>query len=80
MPAAEEEFGSAIPYCHNDFVTAVKGVQGFVEEASQTKVTDSNLAFRSHHDVSRFEISVENPVRVEVQEAIEELKQDRFDG
>lgn len=80
MPAPEEQFGGPVPDCYDDFVTGEEGVEGFVEEAGKTEISDFDFARGGHHDVCGFEIAMEYPVGVEVLTAVEELEHDGFDG
>ena len=51
-----------------------------IKASGQSQVTNLDLSSRSHHDVGGFEISMQDPVGVEVVTAIEQLEHDTFDG
>ena len=79
MPGAEEEVGAAIPYRHDNFVAGVEGGEGIVEQAGEAEIANADGAGRGDHYVGGFEVAVHDPVAVEVEEAVEELEEDRFD-
>ena len=55
-------------------------MEGFVEESSESEISNLNSAVARHHDVGRLQVPVEHPVGVEIQKTVEELIKDRLDG
>lgn len=55
-------------------------MEGFVEQAGETEIANFHLPRRRDHDVGWFEITVEDPVGVQVLAAVEELEHDALDG
>lgn len=66
VPGAEEEFGGAVPDCHDDFVAVPQGEFGLAEDAGEAEVADCKLAGACYHDVGGLQIAVHNPACVEV--------------
>lgn len=79
MSASEEEFRGSVPYCDDDFVAGEERVEGFVEEAGETEVADADGATGRYENVGWFEVAVEDPICVEVEEAVQELEEDGAD-
>jgi len=50
-----------------------------LKEAGETEVADADVASGGDHDVSGFEVTVNDPVLVEVEETVEKLEEDRLD-
>ena len=58
MAGSEQELGGTVPDCYDHFVAGEEGVEGFVEEAGESEISDLDFAGGSHHDVCGFEIAV----------------------
>ena len=79
VAGAEEEVGRTVPDGDDDFVAVEEGLERRAEEAGQAEITDADGAGRCDHDVGRFEVAVQHPIPVKVEESIQELKEDGFD-
>lgn len=79
MVRAEDQLGCSVPYCHNNLIAAEERVQWFVEAAGQAQVANLDLSAGRDHDVGGLEITVQNPVGVQVLAAVEELEHDALD-
>lgn len=79
VPASHEELGGTIPDRDDDFVAREEGVEGLVEEAGEPEIPDADGAAGGDQDVRGLEISMQHPVGVEIEEAVQQLEQDRFD-
>lgn len=80
VSATEEEFRGAVPDCDDDFIAGEEGLEGLPEEAGEAEISNFDFTRAGDHDVSGFEVAVENPVLVEVGDPVEELPKDGFDG
>ena len=74
MAAPQQELGGPVPDRHDDFIARVEGVERGAEEAGEAEIADADRARGGEHDVGGFEIAVEDPVAVEVVQAVEELE------
>ena len=53
-------------------------MERFVEQTSQAKIPNFDLPARGYHDVCRFQVTMENPVGMQVLASIQKLKHDAF--
>lgn len=79
MACAEEEFGSTIPDCDDDFVAGVEGLRGLPEEASEPEISYFEEAGGREQDIGGFEVAVKNVGSVEGVRGSEELMEQRAD-
>lgn len=70
MFCAEEKFGCAIPYGDNNLVTCKEGLQGLIDETSQTEIANLDDARGGNENVRGFEVAVEDMGGMEVEEAV----------
>lgn len=73
MPTAQEEFRGAVPNGDDDLVAGKEGVGGFVEEPCQAEIPDFDLSSGCDHDVGGFEVTMHDPIAVEVEQSRTEL-------
>lgn len=76
MFCSKQKLGSAIPYSDNNLVKVIERLQWITEYPRESKITDFDLATTGDHDVSRFEISMEDPIIVKVAAALKKLIHD----
>ena len=76
MPRSEEEFGCSVPDCDDYFIPTEQRVKWFVEQSGKTEISYFEFAARSDHDICRLQISVQNPVSMEILASIEKLEHD----
>jgi len=79
MFCAEEEFWCTIPYGDDDLVTCKEGLQGLIDETSQTEIANLDDARGGDKDVRGFEVAVEDMGGMEVEEAVEKLVSEGFE-
>lgn len=80
VPAAEQEFGRAVPDRNDDFVAGEERRERFMEQARETEIPDFYLSGGRHHYVCGFEIAVQHPVAVQVEQAVQQLVEDGANG
>ena len=85
MPRSEEEFGCSVPDCDDYFIPTEQRVKWFVEQSGKTEISYFEFAARSDHDICWLQISVQNPVSMEILSSVEKLEHDalhrsRWDG
>ena len=80
MSGSEQEFGGAIPDRYHNFIATEQRVKGFVEESGKTEIANFYLATRGYHDICWLEISMQNPIGMQVLTSIQELKHDALDS
>jgi hypothetical protein len=76
MSRSEEEFGCSVPDCDYYFVTTEERVKWFVEESGKTEISYFEFAARSDHDICWLQVSVQNPVSMEILTSIKQLEHD----
>jgi hypothetical protein len=69
MPASEQELWGTVPDCHDNLIACEEGVQRLVEEAGEAEIADFDASAGCYHDVCGFEIAVDYPILMEVEEA-----------
>lgn len=74
MPAAQEKLGCAVPDGDNNFVSVEQGMQRLLKESSQAKISNTHLTSGSHHDVRRLQVAMQDPVSMQVEQSIQDLK------
>lgn len=79
MPRSQQQLRRAIPNGDDDFITLPKRLQRISPDASETQVANLDDALGGDEDVGRLEIAVEDVMRVEVEDAVEKLVEERFE-
>jgi hypothetical protein len=73
VPGAQQQVRRAVPDGHDDLVRAVEGLKGPSVDPSEAEVADLDIALVRDEDVGGFEVAVDDPVVVQVGDAVEEL-------
>lgn len=76
MARTEKKVGASIPNGDDNLVAGIERGERFVEESSKAKVTDANMAGGGDHDIGWLQVSMDDPILMEVEQTIQELKQD----
>lgn len=79
VPTSEQKFRGAVPDGDDHLVSGEEGVERLVEQTRKTEIADPDCAVGGDEDVGRLQIPMEHPVAVQVEQAVQQLKQDRLD-
>ena len=78
--APQQELRRAVPYGDHDLVTCIQRMKRFVEDPSKAEIANLDLTATGDHDIRRLQITVQDPIAVQVQNTVEQLEEDALDG
>jgi hypothetical protein len=80
MSPSKQQLRTPIPDRHHNLVSLPQPLQRVSPNTGQTEVADLDYSRRGDKDVGRLEISMDDVVRVEVEDAVEKLMKEGFEG
>lgn len=80
MPTSEQQLWTSIPNRHYDLVSLPQRLQRIPADPRETQISDLDDSSGRDEDVCWFEISVKDVMGVEVEDSVDELMEEGFEG
>jgi hypothetical protein len=77
---AEDEFGRPVPDSDDDLIATKEWMKGLFEASGEAQIANLDLAGGCDHDVGGLQVTMEDPVGMQILAAVEQLEHDALDG